>query len=152
MKAIDNSEVSVADTRGTRYYLNSEGFKVVAPIQIASIHVSADARADDGMTVRESFTLVEKHLQDLPAMPDILRRTQEMAARLNAARVAPIGEEYTGPVLLEGQASAEIVAQTLVQAVLGEASARNRWRPRRRSWWQEAVRSRRFCRASACAC
>ena len=118
MKAIDNSEVSVADARGTRYYLNSEGFKVVAPIQIASIHVSADARADDGMTVREGFTLVEKQLQDLPAMPDILRRTQEMVARLSAARVAPIGEEYTGPVLLEGQASAEIVAQTLVQAVL----------------------------------
>jgi hypothetical protein len=118
MKAIDNSEVSVADTRGTRYYLNSEGFKVVAPIQVASIHVSADARAEDGMTVRESFTLVEKHLEDLPAMPDILRRTQEMVTRLSAARVAPIGEEYTGPVLLEGQASAEIVAQTLVQAVL----------------------------------
>ena len=118
MKAIDNSEVSVSDARGTRYYLNSEGFKVVAPIQIASIHVSADVRADDGMTVREGFTLVEKHLQDLPAIPDILRRTREMAARLSAARVAPIGEEYTGPVLLEGQASAEIVAQTLVQAVL----------------------------------
>jgi len=118
MKAIDNSEVSEADTRGTRYYLNSEGFKVVAPIQVASIHVSADARADDGMAVRESFTLVEKRLEDLPAMPDILNRTQEMVARLSAARVAPIGEEYTGPVLLEGQASAEIVAQTLVQAVL----------------------------------
>jgi hypothetical protein len=118
MKTIDNSEVSVADTRGTRYYLNSEGFKVVAPIQIASIHVSADARADDGMTVREAFTLVEKHLQDLPAMPDILRRTQEMVARLSAARVAPLGEDYTGPVLLEGQASAEIVAQTLMQAVV----------------------------------
>jgi hypothetical protein len=117
MKAIDNSEVAVSDSRGTRYYLNSEGFKVVAPIQIASIHVSADARADDGMTVREGFTLVEKNLQDLPAMPDILARAQDMAARLNAARVAPIGEEYTGPVLLEGQAAAEIVAQTLVQAV-----------------------------------
>ena len=118
MRAIDDSEVSVADTRGTRYYLNSEGFKVVAPIQVASIHVSADARADDGMAVRESFTLIEKRLEDLPAMPDILNRTQEMVARLSAARVAPIGEEYTGPVLLEGQASAEIVAQTLVQAVL----------------------------------
>jgi hypothetical protein len=117
MKAIDNSEVSVADARGTRYYLNSEGFKVVAPIQVASIHVSADARADDGMTVREAFTLVEKQLQDLPAMPDILSRTKDMAARLSAARVAPIGEEYTGPVLLEGQAAAEIVAETLVQAV-----------------------------------
>src|SRR5262245_3181091 len=44
----DTSEVSVADTRGTRYYINTEGTKVVAPIQIASIRVTADARADDG--------------------------------------------------------------------------------------------------------
>jgi hypothetical protein len=96
--------------------LNSEGFKVVAPIQIASIHVSADARADDGMTVRESFTLVEKQ----PAGPASHARHPRSHAGDGGAtertRGRPIGEEYTGPVLLEGQASAEIVAQTLVQA------------------------------------
>ena len=117
-RAFDTSEVSVADTRGTRYYLNREGFKVVAPIQIASIRVSAEARADDGMPAREMFTLVEKNLQDMPPMPEILSRTEELAKRLRAARTAPVGEEYTGPVLMEGQASAEIVAQTLVPAVL----------------------------------
>lgn len=118
-KAIDNSEVSVADTRGTRYYLNSEGAKVVAPIQIASVRVSADARAEaDGMTVREVFTFVEKNLADLPPVAEIISRTQAMANRLKAARAADLGEEYTGPVLVEGQASAEIVAQALVPAVL----------------------------------
>jgi len=117
-RSFDNSEVSVADTRGTRYYLNTEGFRVVAPIQIASVRVSADARAEDGMTVREAFTLVEKNLQDLPPVSEIQSRTQEMANRLRAVRNAPVGEEYTGPVLLEGQASAEVVAQVLMPAVL----------------------------------
>ena len=121
---IDNSEVSVADTRGTRYYLNSEGTKVVAPIQIASIRVSADTRAeDDGMTLREVFTLVEKNLSDLPPVSEIVTMTQAMANRLRAARTAPVGEEYTGPVLLEGPASAEVVGQTLMPAVLARRPA-----------------------------
>jgi predicted Zn-dependent protease len=118
VRGIDSSEVSVGDTRGTRYYLNSEGFKVVAPIQIATLRASAEAQASDGMTLRDAFTIVEKHLQDLPPVPEIASRARQMAERLQAQRSAPIGEEYTGPVLLEGQASAEIVLQALVPAML----------------------------------
>jgi hypothetical protein len=122
-RAFNGSDVSVADTRGTRYYLNSEGFKVVEPIQIASFRVSAEARADDGMMVRDLFTLVEKNLQDLPPMPEIQSRTEELARHVMTARGAPVGEEYTGPVLLQGQASAEIVAQALIPAVLARRPA-----------------------------
>jgi predicted Zn-dependent protease len=118
-RGIENSEVSIAETRGTRYYLNSEGFKVVAPIQIASLRVSADTQASDGMTLRDSFTLVDKSLDALPPASTIAARARETADRLSAQRTAPIGEEYAGPVLLEGQASAEIVMQSLVPALLG---------------------------------
>jgi hypothetical protein len=120
---IEHSEVSVADTRGTRYYLNSEGFKVVAPVQIASLRVSADTQAADGMTVRDVFTLVEKALEDLPPVSEIAGRAREMAQRLAVQRAAPLGDEYTGPVLLEGQASAELVGQSLVPAMLGRRPA-----------------------------
>ena len=115
---LEQSEVSVADTRGTRYYLNSEGFKVVAPIQIASLRVVADAVASDGMALRDAFTLVEKNLQDLPPVSDIVARARRMADRLKAQRAAPVGAEYTGPVLVEGQAAAEIVAQALMPSLL----------------------------------
>jgi predicted Zn-dependent protease len=118
VKELEQSEVSVADTRGTRYYLNSEGFKVVAPVQIASLRVVADAQAADGMTLRESFTLVEKNLQDLPPVSEISARARTMADRLKTQRVAPVGAEYAGPVLLEGQAAAELVAQALMPAML----------------------------------
>jgi len=117
-RELEQSEVSVADTRGTRYYLNSEGFKVVAPIQIASLRVVADAVASDGMALRDAFTLVEKTLQDLPPVTDIVARARRMAERLKAQRTAPVGAEYTGPVLIEGQAAAEIVAQALVPSLL----------------------------------
>ena len=117
--ALDNSDISVADTRGTRFYLNSEGFKVVAPIEIASLRVGAETQAADGMTIRDAFTLVEKDLRDLPPASELAVRARRMAERLTAQRAAPIGEEYTGPVLLEGQASAELVAAVLAPAVLG---------------------------------
>lgn len=120
---IENGEVSIADTRGTRYYVNSEGAKVTAPIEIASIRVSAEARADDGATVRDLFTLVERNLQDLPPMADLLTRTRQTAERVRTQRTAEIGEEFTGPVLLEGQASAELVAQSLAPALLARRGA-----------------------------
>jgi predicted Zn-dependent protease len=118
VKELEQSEVSVADTRGTRYYLNSEGFKVVAPVQIASLRVVADAQAPDGMALRESFTLVEKNLQDLPPVSEISARARTMADRLKTQRMAPVGAEYAGPVLIEGQAAAELVAQALMPAML----------------------------------
>ena len=115
---LQNSDVSVGETRGTRYYVNSEGFKVVAPIHAASLRVSADTQAADGTAIRDAFGLVEGRLQDLPPAVDITAQARELAARLTAERTAPIGEEYTGPVLVEGQASGELLAQTLVPLML----------------------------------
>ena len=41
-----------------------------------------------------------------------------MLRRVKARRTAPVGEEFTGPVLVEGQASAELIRQTLVPLML----------------------------------
>jgi predicted Zn-dependent protease len=123
VREIEQSDVSVSDTRGTRYYLNSEGFKVIAPITIASLRVSADTQAADGMALRDTFTLVEKNLRDLPSVSEIVTRAKKLADRLRAQRIAPVGPEYTGPVLIEGQAAAELVAQSLIPAMLARRPA-----------------------------
>ena len=124
-RAIENSEVVVADTRGTRYYLNSEGSRLVAPVQIATLRVSADTRATDGMVLRDGFTFIEKELKDLPSVGELTARARAMANRLRDQRTAEFGEEYTGPVLVEGQAAGEIVASTLAPALLGRRPAEN---------------------------
>jgi hypothetical protein len=111
---IENSDVWAVETRGTRYYVNSEGFTTVTPIQLATVRATAESQASDSMIVRDGFSLIEKRLDDMPAMPALTARTADVAQHLLSQRDAPVGEDFTGPVLLEGQASAEFVAQTLV--------------------------------------
>jgi hypothetical protein len=70
------------------------------------------------MTVRDGFSIVERQLSDMPPMTELMARMREFANRISAVRRAPLGDEYTGPVLVENQASAELVAQALVPAML----------------------------------
>jgi hypothetical protein len=112
---VDLSEVSIGQVHGTRYYLNSEGFKTVAPIQITSLTMYGEAQAGDGMPVRQTFSEVGRTLADLPSPADLMARAKQIASDVAAAREAPIGEEFAGPVLIEGIGGAQFVAETLVQ-------------------------------------
>jgi predicted Zn-dependent protease len=116
--AIASSDVSATELRGTRYYINSEGTTTVVPIQLAQLRVVAEAQADDGMTVSDGYSLIEHRLGDLPPMTALAARTLEVADRVAIQRTAPVGEEFTGPVLIEGQASGAFVSQTLAPLML----------------------------------
>lgn len=115
---LDLSDVSLSEARGTSYYLNSEGFRTVAPIQLAYLRVSAETQAADGMPVRDLVSIVENRLEDLPPASALVSRVEDLANRVIAGRTSAVGEEFTGPVLLEGQASAELLRQTLVPLLL----------------------------------
>jgi predicted Zn-dependent protease len=118
VSGLDASEVLLAETHGSMYYLNSEGFKSITPVGSAYLRASADAQADDGSTVRDLFTVVESRLEEFPPMAELVSRARDVAARAKARRTAVVGEEYTGPILIEGQASAELLRQTLAPLLL----------------------------------
>jgi hypothetical protein len=112
---IDLSEVSIAQVHGTRYYLNSEGTTTVTPIQLATLVMYAEAQAPDGMPVRQTITAVEHTVADLPSAAELAARAKTLAGEVTAARVAPIGEEFAGPVMLDGPGGPQFIAETLVQ-------------------------------------
>ena len=111
---VDLSEVTITQIHGSRYFLNSEGFKTVAPIQIAALTMYAEAQAGDGMPVRRTFSTVERTIADLPTAQELAARASAFASEVTAVRVAPIGEDFAGPVLFEGVGSAQFIAETLV--------------------------------------
>jgi predicted Zn-dependent protease len=123
VSGLDASEVWLSETHGTTYYLNSEGFKAVTPIGATYLRVLADAVADDGSTVRDLFTIVENRLEDLPPMNELIARARDVAARVKVRRAAPLAEEFTGPILVEGQASGELLRQTLLPLLLARRPA-----------------------------
>ena len=120
---LDASEVWVSETHGASYYLNSEGFKTITPFSSAYLRVAADAQAADGATVRDLFTIVENRLEDLPPMAALVSRAGDLAKRVQTRRTAPVGDEFTGPLLIEGQASAELLRQTLAPLLLARRPA-----------------------------
>ena len=103
---------------GTHYFLNSEGFVVVTPIEDATFVVSADTQADDGMNLRASYRISENRLEHMPPVDALMAATRAIGERLTAERTAPLGEEFTGPVLFEGRAGAEVLAQSFVPLLL----------------------------------
>lgn len=111
---LTRSEATVMVTQGTRYAVNSEGFTTVAPIQNTLLRLMVEAQAEDGMPLRDSLTIRARTIAGLPAPAVLTARARELAAGLVELRTAPVGEAFTGPVLVEGQASAELLAQTLV--------------------------------------
>jgi len=117
---IDSSSVSISESQGMRYFLNSEGFKVIEPIRAVSISVGASAQATDGAALRDSFDRTGRTVDDLPTAADLVAQTEKLASSLTAQRLAKIGEEYTGPVLVEGQASPALMSTTLVPLFLSQ--------------------------------
>lgn len=117
---IQQSEVAFTVRQGTRVFLNSEGFKTIAPIRHASVRILAEAQADDGMVLRDFIVVAGRRVGELPKPDDLAAQARALGERLVALRSAKVAEEFTGPVLVEGQAAGELAAQTLVPLFLAE--------------------------------
>jgi TldD protein len=122
-EGLEGSEVWLSETHGNRYYLNSEGAKIVTSVGSAYLRIAAEAQADDGATVRDVVVLIERRLEDFPPIEQLRTMVSDVANRTKIRRSAAIGEEFTGPVLVEGQASAELVRQTLAPLLLARRPA-----------------------------
>lgn len=115
---ISGAETSLIAMRGTRYFVNSEGTVTVMPIQTAAVRIGAETYAADGMPLRDTIIEIARTPEQLPPASALAARAKTMVAGLMALRSAPLGEEFTGPVLVEGQAASELLAQSLVPLFL----------------------------------
>jgi hypothetical protein len=108
--AVQDSRAWIRAEGGTRYLVNSEGTRVRTAGRVYSCSVYAMVQADDGMPLGDVFTVYGRRLEDLPATEELIRRSREMTDRLLAIRAAPTLDSYTGPVLFEAEAAAELFA------------------------------------------
>ncbi len=110
---IANSIVDFEASNGGYYVANSEGTAVKAAEDIASVRARAVAQAPDGMNVRDSVVFYAAETGGLPPEAEMNRGVTEVARNVSALAKAPRGEDYNGPVLFEGVAGPQILAELL---------------------------------------
>jgi predicted Zn-dependent protease len=116
---IADSEVRLYTTHWLTRFVSSEGTSFTRELPVVVMQVNAAAQATDGMTLTD-FDIVYAHsLKELGTEAELVNRARSLAARLTKLRQASLIDKYTGPVLFDGQAAAELVFQTLGSAMLG---------------------------------
>ncbi len=107
------SVVDYTAARDVQYLVNSEGTQVRQPSGVMFVRIRAAGQAPDGMLLRDAAVLHTRDLSRPPDEKDLLAAARRVAENLTALASAPIGEAYTGPVLFEGEAAAQIFAELL---------------------------------------
>jgi hypothetical protein len=78
----------------------------------------AGTQAVDGTPLSDAVAVYARTMSGFPGDEELISQIKEMGARLGDLRAAPVADEYNGPVLFEGQASATLFAQAFVPRLL----------------------------------
>ena len=122
---IFSSNVSIFLYQAEIYFLNTEGTETKHPVTLIAIRVNAQTQAEDGEPLFDHLLYYSLTPADLPSLKKVKSEVQTMADRLIAIRNAPVFDDsYSGPVLFEDQAVAELFYQTLFSSTAGLSAVR----------------------------
>ncbi len=103
-----------------RYLVNSEGTAVRSGRNLYEMAILCRTQASDGMSLSRDNSFTATNIQELPTSAEFVARAAKLAGTLKELRDAPmVEEEYRGPVLFSGDASAAVFADLVGENVLG---------------------------------
>ncbi len=121
--AIQEGVVEMTATRSRRMLVNSEGTVTSTPANLVRLEFKCRTQADDGMNLVNFASWVAPTLSELPPADELVARARQVADELVAMRTAPVVEDYTGPILFEGDAAAQLLAHLMVRNLSGTPPA-----------------------------
>lgn len=114
-KDLFNTNVSISGMEMEVYKATSEDVVVKQPVNYVGIFADATVRTDDGVKFGDRFFVLAATPQDLPSMEELKTKITEFAENLEKLRAAePITEYYSGPILFEDAACANIFTSNLL--------------------------------------
>lgn len=87
------------------YVVNSDGTRIAQNRKMCRVMLSASVLAPDGMSCPLSQDFLAFSPEELPDVEVMVAAARDMVKRLQALRLAPIADPYTGPAILSGPAS-----------------------------------------------
>ena len=114
-----SSRVTLAASATTRWYANSSGARVRTSETAYRLSVSGSTKADDGMELPRYEAFFSFTEDGLPGDAAVLATVRRVISDLEALRVAPVAEPYSGPAILSGRASGVFFHEILGHRVEG---------------------------------
>lgn len=113
MPHVRDSRVAFTSFLERRWYINSEGTSAHDTRRVSGVIITATSQAEDGQELALYYSRYGHTAADLPGVAELVREAENLGRELAALRTAPVMENYTGPVLFQGEAAAGIVRTTL---------------------------------------
>ena len=114
---VHESRVHAEKENRNSYYVNSEGTTFVKVTPWAQVRAWARTQAADGAVLEDSEAFSARS-EPLPDPATLRAGVLAMAQALSARRDAETLNRYSGPVLFEGQAAAELFASALASRLV----------------------------------
>ncbi len=114
---IDKSQAEALVQFKKHYFVSSEGSANRLFDSFGSISVEMSGLADNGLILKDGFSVDYGPGEDRETR--LKKARQEIERFCNQLKAPPM-EDYFGPVLLEGQAAAEFIVQTIVPLMQAE--------------------------------
>jgi len=112
-KEVLSSGLELQLIQGPTTLMNSEGTAVRYNDDMYWIYAKAEGQAPDGMLLHDAVSIQSLDLDKFPPEAEMRKSLTEAAANVRALVHAPWGESYSGPVLIEPRAAAQLLAQLL---------------------------------------
>jgi len=119
MPEIYTSGVSFSAANSYIRYLNSEGTSYTRREPRVTFSAHAATQAHDGAPLEDSIWLYSRSVAELPSSDELASRVRTLGQHLKDLRAASASENYNGPVLVEGDAAAQLFRQVFVPNLIG---------------------------------
>ena len=86
-------------------FVDTEGREIVQNVISLQLTLSAEATADDGMSLPLAKTWTAFSVNELPSDSEVLQAANEMSRMLSDLKKAPVVESFTGPAILSPAAA-----------------------------------------------
>ncbi len=117
------SNVGVEYIPETIYYVNSEGMEYISTDYQTGLEISCYTQANDGMPLADFYNVYSKAPKDLPSLDSLKRVSENLASTFaKTIKAKYLEEPYSGPVLFESQAAAEVLAQVFLPNLVAQRS------------------------------
>ena len=112
-KEVLSSGLEMQLIQGPTTLMNSEGTVVRYNDHMYWMYAKAEGQAPDGMLLHDAVSLQALDLDKFASETEMSKSLAEVGEHVRALVHAPQGESYSGPVLLEPRAAAQLLAQLL---------------------------------------